>query len=446
MSPPPVRYARAGDDLSIAYQVVGEGPVDLVFDPPVVSHLEIMWEHPRVARFLSQLASFSRLILFDRRGVGLSDRVASSSFEDAIEDVTAVLDEVGSERATYFGCDAAGRRAVMFAAAHPERCSGLVLFGAHPASFADPPDYPWGAPREELDTILALVDTTWGAPDSSLRLLEQMDPEMLDDEQTCDWVYRLTRAIGRREALVQIGAVVTADVRPLLATIHVPALVMHRTDDTATSIEASRYMADRIPGATFVVLPGRGHMPYFDHPDELVDEVRHFLTGTRAVVEPDRVLATILFSDIVGSTETAARVGDRRWRELLDAHDRVVQMRLQEYRGRYVKNTGDGFLASFDAPARAIRCALSIRDGVHAHGIETRSGLHTGEVELRGDDLGGIAVHIGARVAARAGTGEVLVSRTVADLVAGSEIDFVDRGAHELKGVPGTWNLFAVNA
>ena len=443
--PPPIQFALV-DDLAIAYQVLGSGPVDLIFDPPITNHLEILWEHPSVARFLTRLSSFCRLILLDHRGFGLSDRVDSLSFEDSIEDARAVLDAIGSERAVYAGCDTSGRRAIMFAATHPDRCSGVVLFGAHPTTFLDEPDYPWGASREEFERIFKLMDETWAESNMISDFIGRVTPTAANDPVTVNWFNRLTRSTSRKQAMTNLRTVVTVDVRPLLGLVRAPTLVLHRTGDVGFSIEASRYMAERIPGAKFVELPGQDHLPYFDHPDELIDEIRNFLTGTRADIEPDRVVTTILFSDIVASTETASRVGDRRWRDMLDAHDAVVRKQLGDFRGRLVKHTGDGFLASFDGPARAIRCALAIRDAVHAIGIETRSGLHTGEVELRGEDVGGIAVHIGARVSAEAEAGEVWVSRTVTDLVAGSNIAFSDHGQHTLKGVPGEWSLFSVDS
>lgn len=444
--PPPIRYTRVEGDVAIAYQVVGDGPVDLIFEPSLSYSLEILWEHPGVARFLHGLASFSRLIMFDPRGFGLSDHAESQTFDDSVADVRAVLDAVGSERAFYLACDVSGRRAITFAVRHPERCAGLVLFGSHPASFRDEPDYPWGASREEFERVDRLFDEAWGADDGVAELIEQSMPVGVSDPTARAWAMRLVRSGGRKDVVMRGRTIAAVDVRSILGAVRAPTLVLHRVEDRTTLIEASRYMAERVPGARFMELPGRDHAPYFDHPDELIDEIRYFLTGSRSEREPDRVLATIMFSDIVASTETASRIGDRRWRDMLDAYEGVVRVRLQEYRGRLVKHTGDGSFASFDSPAGAIRCALAIRDSVRSLGIETRTGIHTGEVELRGDDVGGIAVHIGARVSAAAVAGEVLVSRTVADLVAGSTIEFDDRGTHELKGVSGEWALLAVRS
>ena len=443
MEAPTTQFAKAGDDL-VAYQTMGTGPVDLFFMLGWgATGVASLGEHPAVSRFFRRLMSFSRVILFDRRGVGLSDRVDGLPFEAAIEDMLAVMNAIGSERAAVLAGGADARVAVMFAAAHPERCAGLITFNGHPASFQDD-DYPWGATQETFAVELARMEKQWGDQEMHDMLLAQLAPSVADDPATKAWWRSILHSGSRREAMANFRAFVAVDVRPLLETLHVPVLVMHRSDDRMASIGASRYMADRIPGARFLELPGADHFPMFGDSDEVVEEVEAFLTGARTVAEADRVLATVLFSDIVGSTERAASLGDRKWRDLLDAHDDLARKRVGEFKGRIVDHAGDGFLAQFDGPARAIRCALSLRDGVSGLGLETRAGVHTGEVEVRGDNIGGIAVHIGARVAAKAAAGEVLVSRTVVDLVVGSTLEFDDRGSHALKGVPGEWQLYAV--
>ncbi|HJT37273.1 MAG TPA: adenylate/guanylate cyclase domain-containing protein [Actinomycetota bacterium] len=445
MDAPTTRFAHAGDYL-IAYNAVGDGPVDLVFLLGWPHNVEVFWELPAAARFFRRLASFSRVILFDRRGTGLSDRgFETYAFETVMDDLAAVLDDIGSERTAFIGCEVGARAALMFAAAHPERTSAVISFAGHPTSFRDD-DYPWGATPEEFEAQLSSMEHGWGQPETMDRLLDMIAPSAADDPATKVWWRKMLMSTSRREGMGNFRTSVEVDVRPLLGSVRVPVLVMHRTDDAMASIDASRYMAERIPGARFVELPGNDHFPFFGDQDAVVEEVEAFLTGARTAAEADRVLATVLFSDIVGSTERAAALGDRKWRDLLDAHDDLARKRVGEFKGRIVDHQGDGFLATFDGPARAIRCALSLRDGVRGLGLETRAGVHTGEVEVRGDNIGGIAVHIGARVAAKAGPGEVFVSRTVADLVVGSSLEFEDRGVHALKGVPGEWQLYAVKA
>jgi class 3 adenylate cyclase len=433
------RYARSGD-LWIAYQVVGAGPVDLLWAPGYMSHVEQNWWWPGYASFLERIASFSRLILFDRRGTGLSDRILSlGSFEDLLDDIGAVLDAASSERAVLFGGAEGGPMCALFAATFPERTSALVL-GASYARRTWAPDYPWGLDEESQKRILDGYATRWGTERFGLRALA---PSVADDPRFKQWYTQAWRFAGTPgSARAWFQATMEIDVRNVLPAIRVPTLVVHRTGDRTVPVEAGRYLAEHIPGAKLAELPGIDHFPFVADSDAIVDEVEEFLTGSRRAREPGRVLATVLFTDIVGSTGRAAELGDRRWKDLLDDHHRLVRAELERARGREVRLTGDGFLATFDGPARAIRCACAIRDAVRALGIEVRAGLHTGEIELAASGIEGIAVHIGARIAALAGASEVLVSSTVRDLVVGSGIDFADRGSHELKGVPGEWRVY----
>jgi len=442
MEAPTTRYARARDDL-VAYQTRGDGP-DLFFMMGWAHNVETVADLPAVARFFRRLASFSRLIIFDRRGTGLSDRGPGTfPIEAVLEDIQAVMDDAASERAAFFATGTSARTAIMNAATHPDRTTALITFDGHPASFKDE-DYPWGDTPEDFAKQLESMEHGWGDPATHEMLFSLLAPSALDDPAAKAWWRRTIHSGNRRDAMQMFRSMVEVDVRPLLPAVHVPTLVMHRAADQMSNIEASRYMANRIPGARFLELPGNDHFPFFGDQDAVVEEVEAFLTGARTAAEADRVLATVMFSDIVGSTERAASLGDRKWRDLLDAHDDLARKRVTEFHGRIVDHQGDGFLATFDGPARAIRCALALREGVRMLGLETRAGVHTGEVEVRGDNIGGIAVHIGARVAAKAGAGEVLVSRTVADLVVGSTLQFEDRGLHSLKGVPGDWQLYAV--
>jgi class 3 adenylate cyclase len=440
---PETRYAKSGD-VSIAYQLVGNGPLDLVLVPGWVSHLDCSWEYPRFADFGRRLASFSRAIFFDKRGSGLSDRIPGvATLEERMDDVRAVLDALGSKRAALLGVSEGGPMSVLFAATYPERTSALVLYGTM-AKFTASADYPWGFPGESFEEFVGTLIGSWGRPDSPV--IPLLAPTLAGDKRFREFWARFERAAaspGAFAGLMRMNAEI--DVRHVLPTIRVPTLVLHRTGDSAVSVDQGRYIAERIPGAKYVELSGTDHMPAAGDFNALVDEIEEFLTGVRPVPESDRVLATVLFTDIVRSTERAATLGDRAWRALLDTHHGIVRRELERHRGREIKTAGDGFLATFDGPARAIRCACAIRDGVRSLGIEIRAGLHTGECELMGDDVGGIAVHIGARVAASAAPSEVLVSQTVKDLVAGSGLRFVDRNVHSLHGVPGEWRLFAVD-
>lgn len=437
---PETRYTRSGD-LHIAYQVVGDGPLDLVYVPTWISQVEHYWEEPSVARYFRRLASFSRLIMFDRRGSGLSDPVVNApTLEEQIDDVVAVMDAAGSERAAVFAQLEGGAMAALFAATHPERTTGLVLYEAM-ARMTWAPDYDWALRLEDRKANLGSV---WG--DGS-RILS-LSPSAAENPRLRQWFARLERLAaspGTAAKLMMMNAQV--DVRAVLPSIQVPTLVLHRAGDRSIDIRHSRYLAAHIPGARFVELPGDEALSFGHDSEPLLDEIEEFLTGARHVPDSERILATVLFSDIVDSTSRAAALGDRRWRDLLESMASVVGRELSRFRGQAVKTMGDGFLATFDGPARGIRCATAIRETARSEfGIEVRSGLHTGEIEQIGDDVGGLAVHIGARVGAHARPGEVLVSGTVKDLVVGSGIAFEDRGEHELKGVPGEWRLWAVAA
>ena len=437
---PPIRYARSGD-IRLAYQVIGDGPLDLALVFGFVSHLEMWWDEPAVTRFFERLGSFARVVLWDKRDQGLSDRLGQPpTLEQGMDDLHAVLDAAGFERPALLGVSEGGPMATLFAATYPERTRALVLYGTYPKILAAP-DYEGGVPRDVLDKFLAFAEEHWGEP----ILADAFAPSLADDQRFRVWWARALRAAASpRTASNLIRMYYDVDVRHVLPALNVPALVIHRTGDLIAPVAGGRTFAERIPGAKYVELPGNDHVPMAGDMDALVDEVEEFLTGTHAVREPDRVLATILFTDIVGSTERAAQMGDRRWRDLLAAHDDLSKRVVSSFRGRYVKSTGDGVLASFDGPARAIRAACTMRSRARELGVELRAGLHTGECEVLGEDIGGLAVHIGARVGAKAAAGEVLVTRTVADLVAGSGLELEDRGVHALKGVPGEWGLLAV--
>jgi class 3 adenylate cyclase len=439
---PPVGFARRSDGRKIAYQVLGDAELDLVFVSGYATHLGLLWEEPSVAGFLHKLAAFSRLILLDRLGSGLSDRGPSGqSFEGDMDDLRLVLDTVGSERTAFFGTHLGGRLALLFAATYPERTSAVVAFASHPVTLADE-DFPWGSSPEDRQQLLASLRD--GSYDPT-RLLVRLAPHEVADPSFLAWwrMYNLS-AITAPEAYDTVVALGSVDIRRLLGSIRVPTLLLHRTGDQFVDVHTSHYMAQRIPGAKLMELPGDDHLPFFGDQDAVVALTQEFLTGALPVADPDRMLATVLFTDLVGSTERAAELGDRRWHRLLEQHNAVVRKHLARFRGKEVKTTGDGFLASFDGPARAIRAAHAIRAELAEHGLQIRAGLHTGEVELIADDLGGIAVHLAARVLAQAQAGEVLCSRTVKDLVAGAGFAFHDRGTRRLKGVADRWQLYAV--
>jgi class 3 adenylate cyclase len=438
---PRTYYAKSGD-LNIAYQVVGDGAFDLLWIPGFVSNVELVWEEPTAARFLERLASFSRLILFDKRGTGLSDRVDPQqlpTLEERMDDARAVLDAVQSTNAALLSHSEGGNLAILYAATHPGRTRALVTTGIF-AKRTWSPDYPWAPKPESREREIAEIERSWGVTAD----VEHYAPSVADDEvfrERLAAYFRRSASPGAAAALIRMNTAI--DVRAVLPTIRVPTLVLHRTGDRDVDVEEGRWIASQIPGARFVELPGEDHLPWVGDTETLVDEIEGFLTGVRPVRDPERVLTTLLFTDIVGSTRRAAVLGDRRWRELLEAHHAIVRANLERFRGREVDTAGDGFFATFDGPGRAIRAACAIRDALKPLGLEIRAGVHTGECEMAGGAVRGIAVHAAARVAAQAEPGQVLASSTVHDLVAGSEIRFRDRGRAELEGV-GTWQLYEV--
>jgi class 3 adenylate cyclase len=444
---PEIRFAKSGD-VHIAYQVVGDGPVDLVFIYDWIWNVELQWENSLCARFLERLASFSRLLLFDKRGSGLSDRTVDLdlfTLEVRIDDVRAVMEAAASEQAVLFGCGEDGASlAAVFAAANPDKARALILYGAR-AKTLKAPDYPWGYEPSAPDVWTAERESFWGTDAYARRWLRELAPSVANDDRLVRWYSRLLRqsaSPGTEAAYSRwMGAL---DLRGMLAAIHVPTLVMHRTGDRDVPIQGGRDVADRIAGAKFVELPGIDSFPWAGDPAPLLAETEAFVASARAREQADRVLATVLFTDIVRSTEKAAELGDARWKEVLADHDERAKAEIDRFRGNYVNSTGDGLLATFDGPARAVRCAEAIVEAVGPLGLEIRAGCHTGEVELHSDSVRGIAVHIGARIAAMAGASEVLVSSTVKDLVAGSGLTFEDAGEHELKGVPDRWHLYRV--
>lgn len=439
---PQIRYTQTPDGVSIAYAVFGDGPLDLLCIPGFVSHLEVLFEAPSADRYFGRLGSFCRVVMYDKRGQGLSDRPsAPPTLEQSMEDARAVLDSVGREQLAIFGISEGGPTSALLAATYPERVSALVLYGTW-ARILKGPDYPAGVSLDVFDGFIETAKRDWGGP-VALRLWA---PSLADDPKVQRWWAKLLRtgiSPGGAEALLRLYTEI--DARHVLRTIAAPTLVLHRTGDRMIPVAAARATAEGIAGAKFLELEGDDHLP-IANPDQIIDEVEEFLTGQRTAPEPDRVLATVMFTDIVDSTARAAQLGDRRWRELVERHDGLMRHAIERHRGREVKTMGDGFLATFDGPARAIHAAASARDAMRSLGLEIRAGLHTGEVEVMDGDIGGIAVNIGARVSALAGAGEVLVSRTVTDLVAGSGIKFDDRGTHALKGVPGEWQLYALKS
>jgi class 3 adenylate cyclase len=434
------RYAQCGD-VSVAYRVIGDGPLDLMVAPGFVSHLESLWEWPEAAHAFQRLASFSRLIVFDKREQGLSDRVGRPpTIEEMVDDMVAVLDEVGSDKAAVLGISEGGAMAQMFAALYPERCTHLVVWSGF-ARVTRAPDYPDGVAPEAVRGIGDRLRREWGGPVA----LDIWAPSRVGDAETeRQWAHLLRTGTSPSSAAALIELYTEVDVRHALPLISTPTLILHRSEDRVVRVGLGRYMADNIDGARFVEVPGADHLLWTQGADAIVDEIEEFITGTRQSRPPERVLATVLFTDIVDSTGHIARLGDQRWKELLDRHDEAVGRAVERFQGSVVQTTGDGVLATFDGPARAIRCASLIRSELAALGLEIRAGLHAGECELRNGNVGGMAVHIGARVATRAEAGEVLVSSTVKDLVVGSGIEFDDRGESELKGVPGEWRLYAV--
>ncbi len=436
---PETRYARSGD-VNIAYQVVGDAPRDLILVPGWMSNIEVLWDEPAVARFLRRLASFSRLILFDKRGTGLSDRLGSlPDLETRMDDVRAVMDAVGSERAVLCGYSEGGAMCMLFAATYPARTTALITIASYARQKPDP-GHPWGRNEEQQKEFLDDIEKNWGGPVG----LDLRGPSVAHDDRMRQWWSRFLRMSASPAAALALTRMnYDIDVRHVLPAIHVPSLILHAVGDRAIDVHASRYMAERIAGAKFVELPGNDHLPWGADADAIVDEIEEFLTGERHRPEPDRILATILFTDIVDSTARAAELGDQRWRDLLESFYGVVRRELSRFRGTEVGTAGDGMLATFDGPARGVRCALSIANAATPPGVKVRTGLHTGECEIIENNIGGIAVHTAARVATLAHPGEVLVSHTVKDLVTGSGIRFESRGTHVLRGVPGEWALSA---
>ena len=438
------KYAKSGD-YHIAYQAIGTGPLDLVFMHGWISHIEHMWEEPRVARFLDRLASFSRLILIDKRGTGMSDPVPLDrlpTLEERMDDVRAVLDAVGSKRAAFLGTSEAGALSLLFAATYPSRTTALVLLNSY-ARLAHAPDYPQGIPAEQAQGLLQAIEEGWGKGVA----FEALVASQADNASMKSWWARYQRlAASPGAAVTLLRSAFETDARSVLSAITVPVLVLHRVGDPFTGPEHGRYLAERVPGAKYVELSGVDHLFFAEDMDPLLSEIQEFLTGVPEAREPDRVLATVMFVDIVSSTEHATRLGDRQWRDVLDRYYAIARRQLARFRGREIDTAGDGLFATFDGPARAIRCAKTIADEVSVLEIAVRVGIHSGECEVIGDKVGGIAVHTGARIAGQAGPSEVLVSSTVKDLVAGSGIRFEDRGRHQLKGVPSEWSLFAVAA
>jgi pimeloyl-ACP methyl ester carboxylesterase len=436
----PIRYAE-NRGIHIAYQVVGHGPVDLVCVMGAITNLNVLWEDPEYRRFCERLASFSRLILFDKRGMGLSDRVRAGTLEERMDDVRAILDAVGSESAALMGVSEGGPMSILFSATYPERTRALVLCGAE-VKEETTEDWPWGeSTREEFEQAMDIdrVVERWGKGGG----IDHYAPSRAGDERLRQLAGRMqVESASPHDAVAFMRMAFEIDVRDVVPSVNTPTLIVHRTDDKVCHVENARWLARNIENSRYVELAGADHLPWIDG-DDILDEIQEFLTGVREPAEPDRMLATVLFTDIVGSTDRARELGDRRWRDLLERHNDLVRRDLERFRGVEVDTAGDGFFATFDGPARAIRCARSIVESVRSVGLEVRSGLHTGECELSGDSVRGIAVHTGARVASAAGAGEVLVSSTVKDLVAGSGIEFTDRGVHELKGIPGEWRLYA---
>lgn len=442
MNVPDTKFTQSGE-VSIAYQELGGGPLDLVVVPGFVSHLEQAWEDPSYSRFLLQLASFSRLILFDKRGTGFSDRISGiPTLEERMDDVRAVMDAVGSERAALFGISEGGPMSVLFTATYPERASALVLYGSI-ARGAWAPDYPWGTKEEKMEGWLEGWRKEWGGPYS----IGMWAPSMAEDETFRQWWAKYLRLSASPSAVINVFRMnIAIDVRDILPAIRVPTLVLHRTGDQPVGIEQGRYLAEHIPDAKFVELSGDDHLWWVGDSEAIVNEIQVFLTGEQPPVEIDRVLATVLFTDIVDSTKRAAEIGDSKWKDVLDTHNAVMLREIDRFRGRAIRSTGDGYLAVFDGPGRAIRCGSAVRGELGQRGIEIRTGVHTGEIDLMGDDVGGIAVNIAARVLGEAADNEVWVSRTVKDLVVGSGFNFSERGTYSLKGVPGEWSLYSVEA
>jgi class 3 adenylate cyclase len=437
---PDTKYTSSGG-INIAYQVVGDGPIDLVLVPGWVSNIEAFWEEPNCARFLGELSSFARLILFDKRGTGLSDRLVEvSTLEERMDDVRSVMEAVGSERAALLGYSEGGPMCALFAATYPERTSALIMHGSY-ARRLRTTDYPYGPDPEQMESWITDVARAWGGPVG----LEDRAPTLANDLRFRQWWSHYLRVSCSPSAVVALTrANAQIDIRHILPSIRVPTLVLHCSGDRTMEFGHSQYLASRIAGAKLVIIESEDHIPYASGSAEIVSNVQEFLTGQRHVHPSDTVLGTIMFTDIVGSTEKVSAAGDRRWADLLEAHNAAIRRELAAYRGREINTTGDGFVAIFDGPARAVRCAFAVKEAVRPVGLEIRLGIHTGECEIRRDSISGLSVHIAARIAALASASSVVVSRTVKDLVAGSGIAFEDLGNHNLKGVPDQWHLYRV--
>jgi class 3 adenylate cyclase len=440
---PKTRYARS-DDVCIAYQVTGEGPTDIIWAPGTMSHLDLDWENPNKALFLERLGGFARLIRFDKRGNGLSDRpINMATLEERTDDIRAVMDAVGIESAHLFGLSEGGSMSCLFAATYPRRTNSLLLWGAQ-ACWVATDDHPWGQTRAEHDQMLETIQDDWPSHEYLTGAgagLGNAAPAVIE------FATRYMRAAASPSAVRAYEKMNgEIDTRPVLSAIRAPTMVMNRTGDPCANVNAARDMASRIPGARFKEYPGDSHSPYLPDMDVVLADIQEFVTGTRPADSGDRVLATVLFLDIVGSTDRAADIGDAAWRNVLDLYFSVVRKELARFRGKEIDTAGDGFFATFDGPARAVRCALAVALAVKQVGIDVRAGVHTGECEIMGERVGGIAVHIGARIMAKAPSGSVLVSATVKDLVSGSGITFTDFGTQELRGVPGEWKLYAARA
>jgi class 3 adenylate cyclase len=441
MQPGPTRYAKSGH-YHLAYSVTGEGPLDVLYVPTWLSQIEHLWASPKVSRFFERSAHLGRLIMFDRRGSGMSDPIIGApTLEEQMDDVNAVLDAAGGcEDVVLLAALEGGPMACLYAATHPHRVRALILYSAW-ARVVQSEDIPWANPPEQRERLMEFLSETWGTG----ARLDELAPSEANDPEFRAWYAKLERLAASPNQIRLLQKLIGEyDVRDVLSSIRVPTLVMHRRDDTLIDPRHSQYIAERIPDAKLVMLEGSDNLMVAGDSDAILDEIEEFLTGTRRERDPDRILATVMFTDIVGSTDRAATIGDLAWRDLLARHHAIVRRELSRYRGHERDTAGDGFFATFDGPARAIGAAQAITGGVRTLGLEARIGIHVGECELHDDKIAGLAVNIGSRVASSAGSGEVLVSQTVRDLVAGSGIRFADRGIHELKGIPGTWQLFAV--
>lgn len=437
---PETKYATSGD-VNIAYQVVGKGSIDLVIVPGWLSNIDAFWDEPSFVRFIQRLASFSKVILFDKRGTGLSDRVTDTpTLEERMDDVRAVMDAVGSEQAALLGYSEGGPMCALFSATYPERTLSLIMIGSY-ARRAIAEDYPWGVEKVKFEEFIETIRRDWGGPIG----LNDRAPSVANDDRFRRWwarYLRMSASPATAVALTQSNEEI--DVRHILPSIRVPTLIIHAKGDRAVKFEQGQHLAEQIPGAKFVSLPTEDHLPFVGCPELISDEVEEFLTGIRTRSDMDRVVCTVMFTDIIGSTKLVSRLGDQRWRDLLEAHHMAVRRELSVFRGREIDTAGDGFYASFDGPARAVHCARAIKDSVRKLGLSVRIGLHTGECEVKGEKLSGIAIHYGAKIAAKADADQIVVSQTVKDLVAGSGIKFQDYGDHSLKGIPDEWHLYAV--